>query len=165
MVDPLIFIIVFAILFVILLILTTYYLDLNNRLLGCQFKPNIWCFNDWTCPSQSGGAPACEGKPVCPSDAPPTSNCVNVCYTNNGTINSLGQSATGLLDCLVGPNSQAAKVCGGVPANPNEPACGCDIATTNSCFSNCPSGVKSDQGLNPDTVCCVQGKDCPSSSS
>lgn len=117
-VGPLITIIIFAILFFALLIAITYYLYLRNRLISCQNDPNIWCFNDWTCNvSTPVGTPN-----------------VNVCFTNGGTIGTNGQPVVppGLVNCIIGPNSQAASVCLA------ETVCDCDIPIAGNCFEGCP---------------------------
>jgi hypothetical protein len=137
----LITIIIFAILFFVLLAVVSYYLSIRNKLIACQNNPNVWCFNDWACvPNIPAGTPG-----------------VNICYTNNGTIDSNGNSVKppGLVNCLIGPDSQAAKVCGA----PN-PLCACDIPSANNCFQVCPGCLNGQSCTNPSPVnptCCTKG--------
>lgn len=141
----LITIIIFAILFFILLAVVSYYLSIRNKLVACQNNPNVWCFNDWSCPEQ----------------APPGTPGVNICFTNNGTIDSNNNPVNppGLLNCLIGSDSQAAKVCGAPPSDPNIP-CACDIPTANNCFQVCPGCLNGQTCQNPSPVnpaCCTKG--------
>ena len=47
--DPLLYIIIFAILFLITLGLLTWVLDVYNKQLQCAANPNLWCSDKWTC--------------------------------------------------------------------------------------------------------------------
>jgi hypothetical protein len=119
--------IVFFILVVILLGLTTWYLYLRNQVLGCDNDPNIWCYNDWTCPKVPG-----------PSE----------CFLNGGTINDKGDAVSppGLYNCLMGPQSQSANFC----AIPKTDLCDCKLNSDQNCYNGC--GYKLSQ-VPPGTQC------------
>lgn len=133
--DPLPYIIVFAILFLIALGVLTWVLDVWNKQHQCAINPNIWCSDNWTCNTS------------CPTGSP-----YNACFVNVGP--------TGLASCLYGPNSEIATTClnpptgtGGTTAT----ACSCvtSMQQTNNCFSGCASNLGSVTG--GATCCCAPG--------
>lgn len=131
-INPIPYLITFAILFLILLGVFTWALSIWYKEFQCGSNPNIWCNDDWTC------ARACTIEPV------------DDCFKNN--------NKPGLASCLYGPNSAAATACYIPPTDgdPNTPACTCPVLMTNTdnCFSGCPSGLSDVNALYGRNCCC-----------
>ena len=53
--DPLPYVIIFAILFIIALISVTWLLDVQNKSTQCALYPNYWCADNWTCNNACSG--------------------------------------------------------------------------------------------------------------
>jgi hypothetical protein len=139
-----IFVIIFAILVILVIALSTWYIYLRNQIIECQVNPHIWCYNDWTCNNPTGPCPAGT----------------NVCYTNNGTIDSKGNTVSppGLVNCLIGPQTEAATFCAAAITPPGEvevgdPACECLITTDKNCFNNCNYDITK---VPPTTPCAIK---------
>jgi hypothetical protein len=132
-INPIPYLITFAILFLILLGVFTWALSIWYKEFQCGSNPNIWCNDDWTC------ARTCTSEPV------------NDCFKNN--------NQPGLASCLYGPNSAAATACYTVPDSndPNIPACTCPttMENTSNCFSGCPSGLGSVNAPGGAVCCCT----------
>ena len=129
--NPLPYIIVFAILFIITLLVLTWTLYVWYQNHQCGAQPNFWCSDEWVCdtPCTSGKAPV------------PPSPCF---YSNDG-----------LASCLYGPTGAIATLCG----NHGQPLvdgslCACG-ATGNNCLTGCPQKLS---GTNPGCPC--QGDKC-----
>lgn len=158
-VNQLPYIIVFAILFLVSLILITWVLDVGYKANSCGLDANIWCADDWTC-----NTPTCDKAPV--SNLP-----ISPCFHSVGL--------TGLASCLYGPDSLFAKDCkncttaggcatGGVACHcptgmaydPNNPED--DVNTAMNCLNNCAINVKfptSITGARPRSCCCTTDSD------
>lgn len=133
-VDPLPYIIIFAVLFFIALGVLTWALGAVYREHECAFYPNIWCSDDWSCNN------------VCPAGYPG-----NECFVTHGP------GSTGLASCIFGPNAPGHDVCYNTPPGTGGVACGCPTGMTdqtNNCFSGCAFNFND---MNPDTLCCC----CP----
>lgn len=141
--EPLPYIIAFAILFLILLAVLTWTIDLYNKAHKCELEPNIWCFDTWQCNNNCAGSTNNDGQPV------------NACFDN-------ATGPTGLASCLFGPDSTQASLCFTPPnTGTNELACACTEELTNtrsSCLANCPQSLGD---VPADAVCCTTGSTDP----
>lgn len=135
--------VIFYILFIIVLVLLTWYLTMNKKSLECSQVPNITCSNEWTCmtPCVSGSSP---------------SN-LNSCFFDDTLVgpnrNKWEQDGStnkqvGLPECLYGINSSLASSCTGVNFADNG-HCPCTLtqmADPSSCLLGCqlqlPSGCQ-----------------------
>lgn len=131
--DPLTYVIIFSILFVITLIVLTWTLYEWYQNYQCGSHPNIWCSDEWVC------------NEVCTTGHGPTGT---NCYLSNDNLAS----------CLYGPNSAIANLC----ANNGQgqatmPLCECIVAG-NNCLSNCPLTID-----RVSTNCGCTGPGCHSS--
>jgi hypothetical protein len=131
--DPLPYVIIFAILFLVALGTLTWTLDVWYKSNQCAINPNIWCADTWVCNSK------CESAK-------------NTCFKTN--------SDKGLASCLFGPDSVGAQVCFGPPTG-DGPLCDCPTGMagqTGNCMSKCISNLK-DFNYNPGEgiCCCVPG--------
>lgn len=136
-VNPLPYIIVFAILFILGLVALTWTLDEWYKSNRCADNPNVWCSDNWTCNTSC-----------------PTGSGYNVCFENLGT--------TGLSSCLFGPNSVTAALCYTTPTGTTATSCDCTagMQAANNCFSGCASNLSNV----PESVncCCCPGQaGCP----
>jgi len=138
--DPLPYIIVFAILFLIALGILTWVLDVLYKSYGCNFYPNIWCSDDWTCQTSCTGGVNPQGLPV------------NSCFSSIGT--------TGLASCLFGPKAPGGSVCvntptGGPPTGGTATSCDCPTGmqgnNVKNCFNGCGININ---GIGKQQVCC-----------
>lgn len=141
--DPLPYLIVFAILFLILLAVLTWVLDLYNKAHKCPLEPNIWCFDDWVCNNNCTGGVDAQGRSV------------STCFEQ-------ATSPTGLASCLYGPQSNTASLCFTPPTTGTGGlACDCTpemTSTRSNCLSNCPSTL---DDVPTDAVCCTTGSTNP----
>lgn len=154
--DPLIYIIIFAILFLITLGLLTWVLDVYNKQHQCVLDPNIWCADTWNCQNScdsSGGPGTC----VATNSTTGETFGVSPCFCTEAT------GATGLASCLFGSNAPGATICvnPGTGGETGTGSCMCPegIQTTQSnCFHNCYqslSDLANSQDPNqPTTNCC-----------
>ena len=127
-INPLPYVIIFAILFIIALGVLGWVLDVWYKANQCFLYPNIWCSDNWTCNNS------------CPTGF------ANSCFDNVGP--------TGLASCLFGPNAPGAKTCLSAPTGGL--ACECPSTVDNTvrnCFSMCASDLGS---VNPQTTCCCK---------
>lgn len=140
--NPLPYSITFAILFLILLGILTWVLDVWYKQNQCALEPNIWCSDNWTC-----------------NNTCPTGLSVNECFINSGS--------TGLASCLYGPNAPGARICFNTPSGTGGLSCNCPTnmtTQTNNCFSGCPQNLRSIPSnanccCNPSTPGCITS--CP----
>jgi hypothetical protein len=148
--DPLIYVIIFAILFFVTLGLLTWFLDVYNKQHKCLLDPNIWCSDNWTCQTQctTDSSGVCVApNPLGGADLP-----VNKCFCNpTGT--------TGLASCLYGPNAEGATNCinPGVDGETGTGDCICPQTiqeTTINCFNNCYQSLALLAANNPEVNCC-----------
>lgn len=121
--DPLIYIIVFFILFLIMLAILSWALDVWYKGNQCSLNPNAWCFDDWRC------------ETVCVTgQAPPN---ISDCFYQPFAV-----GPTGLFQCLIGVDSVVGQLCFTPPENqPHTPSCDCVLsgsAEPNSCMAGCP---------------------------
>ncbi len=132
--NILIYIIIFAILFLIALSVLTWVLYLMNINYICESNPNIWCADDWVCNS------TCSLQSASP------------CFSQPNATNG-----TGLAGCLFGPTSAIAMTCFNTPTgSSSNTSCSCPAATVSS-TSNCLSGCAGRLGsVNPNAVCCCK---------
>jgi len=138
--NVLIYIIIFAILFYIILGVLTWDIYIYNQSYGCGYDPNVRCYNDWYC------------KTLCP-----VSQTYNSCFSQE---NALGP--TGLADCLYGPSSAAATLCltppDGPPTGGTGLSCDCIPQMTSTSVQNCFRGCRINLEASPDsnsrTCCC-----------
>lgn len=129
--DPLPYVIIFAILFLVALGVLTWTLGVWYKANQCAIFPNIWCSDNWTC-----------DKPCSPGFR------ANPCFQSTGT--------TGLASCLFGPNAPGATVCLNTPAGTGGVACSCPTGMANqsmNCFAGC--GQNLSEIANGATCCCV----------
>lgn len=133
------YIISFAILFLISLLVLTWVLDVFNKSYGCTYQPNIWCSDSWRC--QNLCTTTSNGKPV------------NSCFNQ-----TFATGPTGLASCLFGPNSPGATACFFPPEGDDPTAVACDCPSTlkgtnvQNCFNNCARDTSSVGGTA--TCCC-----------
>ena len=141
-VSPLPYLVVFAILVVILIIVITMALHFWSKAHLCGTQAHVWCADTWTC------------NTPCATGSTGHSDCFN--------DDKFGP--TGLASCLYGPTTAAAQLCFTPPTTgTNELACTCTPgmnSQTSNCLSTCPSKLSA---VNTNSVCCCQpGKgDCP----
>lgn len=117
--DPLPYVIIFAILFLVALGVLTWTLGVWYKANQCAIYPNIWCSDSWTC-----------DKPC------PQGFAANPCFQSTGT--------TGLASCLFGPNAPGATVCFTPPSETGGVACACPtgMASQNrNCFAGCAQNL------------------------
>lgn len=132
--DPLPYIIIFAILFLVALGILTWTLDMWYKQHQCALHPNIWCSDNWTCNN------ACT-----PGSA------VSPCFVNLGP--------TGLASCLYGPNVAGATACIAPPSETGGVACDCptEMQGAQNCFVGCASKLSDIPGGSSGIPCCC----CP----
>jgi len=140
--DPLPYIIVFAILFLIGLGVLTWTLGVWYKSQQCAIYPNIWCSDNWTCNNNC-----------------PTGYTGNSCFLN-------ATAPTGLASCIYGPDAPGAKVCLTTPAGTSATATSCDCPTgmqqTANCFSGCSQNFSSINFGAGNSCCCKPGTSgCP----
>lgn len=141
-VNPLPYVIVFAILVLIGLIILTWTLDVWFKANQCFNLPNIWCSDTWTCNN------------ACPAN-----------YAGNSCFITTGTATVGLASCIYGPNTSTAKLCfaaptGGTPGSSGADATSCactpGMSSTNNCMSGCAPNLKSiSSGGQQPTCCCT----------
>ena len=148
--DPLPYIIVFAILFLIALGVLTWVLNVFYKSYSCNFYPGIWCSDNWTCQTSCTGALNPQNLPVSP------------CFSS--------VDSTGLASCLYGPDAPGAFVCfstptGGTPIGGTATSCDCpanlDISSVHNCFNGC--GMNLSQ-IKERGVCCCNDPSNPNCS-
>jgi hypothetical protein len=133
--DPLPYIIVFAILFLVALGVLTWTLGIWYKAQQCVLNPNIWCSDNWTCNTNC-----------------PTGYTGNACFLNAAT------GSTGLASCLFGPNAPGATVCLNTPSGTGGLSCDCPTgmaSQTNNCFAGCSQNLGS--VASESTCCCKPG--------
>jgi hypothetical protein len=137
------YIIVFAVLFIISLILLTWMLDVWYKSRTCQYNSEIWCSDNWICNNNAA-----------PNGA--FSTCPSTSGENDGTINIYSDCFTkadkpGLASCLFGLTSYKETVCGATGSTDDQ-KCGCppDVLYTNG---NCLLGCNNNNPL----CCCCPG--------
>lgn len=134
-ISPLPYLIVFAILVIILIIVITMALHYWSKSHLCGTQAHIWCSDAYTC------------NTPCPAGSTGHSPCFNA--------DVLGP--TGLASCLYGPDTTTAKLCFTPPTTgTNELACECvpDMANqTNNCFSQCAGSIAA---INTNAICCCK---------
>lgn len=137
--DPLPYIAVFAVLFLIALAVLTWTLDVWFKAQACGLDPNIWCSDNWRCNS----------------DCSPSDN-YNACFLH-------GTNPTGLASCLYGPNAPGATACF-VPPTEGTTGLSCDcpdsMVNAPSCFSNCARTL-GDMAPTTGCCCCPGTAGCP----
>lgn len=148
--NPLPYIIVFAILFLIALGVLTWVLDVFYKSYQCGYYPNIWCSDNWTCQTKCNGV--IPGTDIYP----------NPCFGTPGSTGSL--SPTGLASCLFGPDAPGALVCFTPPTGGTGVACSCPTGMSGppvlNCFNGC--GIDLDSISAPGTpVCCCNDQNNP----
>ena len=128
--DPLPYIIIFGILFLVALVAFTWMLDMWYKANQCFLYPNIWCSDNWTC-----------------NNSCPTGLNVSECFINLGP--------TGLASCLYGPDAPGARVCLTPPSETGGVACPCpaEMQGIANCFSGCAQNLNTTTG----SVCCCKG--------
>lgn len=129
--------VIFYILFIVVLVLLTWYLTMNKKSLECSQVPNITCSNEWTCmtPCVSGSSPSTlnpcffDDTLVGPDRTP---------WKDDGSTNK----QVGLPECLYGINSTLASSCYGVNFTEGTGGtCPCSLtqmADSSSCLQGCP---------------------------
>lgn len=163
--DPFIYILIFAILFLTILGLLTWVLDVYNKHQQCSVNPNIWCADTWSCSA------ACDNSSgVCMQNVIQTPGVtpgpVNPCFCSNAT------ESTGLASCLFGPNAPAATTCinPGTDGETNVGTCTCPTGiqqTITNCFNNCYQSISDladAQGSTPTVNCCCDKNAFPEGS-
>ncbi|CAH6421708.1 Hypothetical protein HVR_LOCUS1348 [uncultured virus] len=133
--DPLPYIIIFAILFLIALGLLTWVLGTFYKSHACSLYPNIWCSDNWSCNTVCPGG----NNPVSPQGQP-----VNPCFGNAAYVGPGGGSASGLSSCIFGPTAMGATACFATPSGGDTGGGGtglaCDCPTGMSGIQNCFNG-------------------------
>ena len=159
--NPLPYIIVFAILFLIILGLLTWVLDIFYKNHQCTLYPNIWCSDNWSCNN------------VCPGGTSPVANGlpVNPCFGNTAYVGPTGEGGTGLASCIFGPTAMGATACfvtpsGGPPTGGTGLSCDCipEMSFTQNCFSGCAinlTSVTGTTGGSGSPVCCCNDLNNP----
>lgn len=131
--NPLPYIIIFAVLFLITMAVATWTLDLWYKANQCAIYPNIWCSNNWTCNNSCTGGQTGQ---------------YNSCFYDYGT------GTTGLALCLMGPNSVQGQLCFNPTGPTGSTSCDCvaPMQSANNCLAGCPQNLNAITG-NP-TCCC-----------
>lgn len=117
-----------------------YYYNLDH---SCEYKPEVWCYDDWYCNYKCTGC---------------SQNNINECYCDSGN--------QGLMSCLVGPTSKLATNCqvsessqpctNSTPGSQNYCACNCNVKSSN-CLNQCPTNTKTYNKLNRASQnCCTK---------
>lgn len=150
----LVYVIVFAIQFLVILGLLTWVLGVYYQNNACGLYPNIWCSDMWTCNT------VCQGgdNPVNPQGLP-----VNRCYGQAEYIGS-----TGLASCVFGPDAPGATVCFTAPTGPptGGTGLGCDCISemqgplVTSCFNGCAANLD-DVASTYGAICCCTDPNNP----
>jgi hypothetical protein len=126
--NPLPYIIIFAILFLVALGVLTWALSVFYKASQCNLDPNIWCSDNWTCqtacPSTDPNDPNTCYTPLAPNGAGP----VDPCFCKN--ISPDG-GVTGMAGCI---NTQINNYC-----TAESCACPDPIAGANNCLNGCPN--------------------------
>lgn len=124
--DPLLYVIIFAFLFLISLGLLTWVLGTFYKSHACGLYPNIWCSDEFSCTT--------------PCTTTISGHTVNPCF---GVTSYIG--STGLSSCIFGPDAPGATVCF-FPPTDGGTACACPPelgGDVQSCFNGCPSNLSS----------------------
>lgn len=136
-INPLPYVIIFAILFLVMLGVLTWTLGIWYKANQCAINPNIWCSDSWTCNNS------------CPSGIA-ASPCFNQV------------EPTGLASCLFGPNALGAKTCLNVTEEGGTScACPTGIATARNCFSGCAQSLSDLSTSNTECCCKIGAPGCP----
>jgi len=143
------YIIAFAILFILALIVLTWMLDRWYKNRTCDNNPYIWCSDNWICETSADENGTCGDN-----------NGLNGCYKDATTI--------GLSSCLFGITSTSATICttAGTSGTSGTTGitCPCAITKDNSTYDeNCLIGCPiSGQSLtsNPQCCCCPGTTGC-----
>lgn len=140
-----IYIVAFAIQFLVILGLLTWVLGVYYQNNSCGYYPNIWCSDMWTCNN------VCQGgdNPVNSKGLP-----VNPCYGQTAYLGT-----TGLASCVFGPDAPGATVCLQAPTGPptGGTALGCDCipqmqgSAVENCFNGCAANLDE---IGSGGVCC-----------
>ena len=135
-VNPLPYVIVFAILVIALLVVLAWFLSLLNKNKECSYSPKMMCSNEWRCETNC-----------------PTGSNHNVCF-ENGTRN------VGLAECLIGLGSTTNDYCQSRPGvSIHDPFCDCIVDSGLNCMSGCPRKFGD---MTTPICCCVPGSaGCP----
>lgn len=133
------YIIVFAILYIVFLVVVTWALRIYSEAYQCSANLNIWCYDDWRCTNQ----------------CPDTRLDVNPCFRDPRAT-----GPTGLASCIWGPNNPRAQACQppeDAPPDPNLLACDCpaDLNAVDSCLRGCPSKIEN-IAEGPQGICCCK---------
>lgn len=149
------YLIIFAILFVVMLVVMSWAIDVYYKNHSCQFKPDIWCFDDWSCNT------SCQKNG--PNTVNPSGLPVSDCYYDVGP--------TGLASCLYGPESLSAKYCLYPPGTlgatgdkeANEPSCDCpqSLVEAKNCFSGCSTSISELPNNQQQGYCCCSDPNNP----
>lgn len=138
--DPLPYIILFAILFLISLAVLTWTLDVWSKAHSCALYPNIWCSDNWSC----------------------ATNCSSGYSGNQCFVN--GMNSTGLSSCLFGPNAAGATACFFTPTGGTAGSLSCEctpaMTAAPNCFSQCAQSF-GNIAQNIPCCCCPGTKGCP----
>lgn len=134
-VSPLPYIVVFAILVIILILVITMAIYYWSKSHLCGTQAHIWCSDAYTC------------NTPCPAGSTGHSPC----------FNSDNLKDTGLASCLYGPEAAGAKLCYAPPTTgTNDLACECTVGMsdqTNNCLSGCAGKLGA---VNPNAGCCCK---------
>ncbi len=144
------YIIVFAILFIIGLILLTWLLDRWYKAQSCTTNPYIWCSDNWVCENKTKEDGTCSDDSSLKSGA----GYISECYKNS----------KGLASCLFGITSTVATICsgssGGSEYQPGK-KCPCpmdDPVEGTNCLKGCP--ISGGGVANPQCCCCPGTTGC-----
>lgn len=132
-INPLPYVIIFAVLFLIALGALTWTLSVWYKENQCALNPNIWCSDNWICNNNC-----------------PTGSAFNPCFYNSAT------GSIGLGSCLYGPTAAGANICSTLPPGSSTgTSCPCPsgIQNVNSCLAGCAQNIGS---VPNGTICCCQ---------
>jgi len=134
--NPLIYVIIFAILFLVALGVLTWTLSVYYKSSQCALDPNIWCSDSWTCQN------------VCQLADPNTcldqnGNSVNGCFCSNVTPSG---GITGIAKCI---NDNINNYC-----TPDACDCPSAVQQAGNCVNGCPTQASA---INADTCQTFKG--------
>lgn len=128
-----IYIVVF-ILIIILLIITTYKLYLTKSFLNCEYSPEVYCSNEWTC-ATFGDSTVNDGVNSCFKNSAYAWNTAN--WKDDGSTNN----QEGLPECLFGINSDIATEGSGI-LNQTDALLTCNFGQDTLIQYNCSKGCE-----------------------
>ena len=157
--NPLPYIIVFAILFIIACILLSWVLYNFNKESECGGNQKIWCTDNFGCTNAcNGDENNCTTTGISADDGSGNSivtnkaGTVNTCFCQNKSTTTPGIGVTNISSCIFGdPTGSGAQYCNN-PPNSEAGSCQCSLDGAPNCFNGCATNAEK----LPTTNCCKQ---------